>query len=93
MGSELGGLLVTMLVVALLIIGRKRLEHLDVDDLAMQLRNELKGRIPVYSAETTAGNEAEFIRDRLPRRFSAWLFLVFLGGLVTFGGLAWWLTR
>ena len=55
-----------------------------------QLGNELDGRIdrnrwirrrPVFSAETTHGKEAEFIRERLPRkaplaRFVVLLFLI-----------------
>ena len=64
-----------------------------------QLSNELDRRIdrerwvrrlPVYSAETVRGKEAEFIRERLPRkapraRFVLLLFLI--------GVLVWWLTR
>jgi|SRR5688572_3759642 len=67
--------------------------HLD------QLGNELDRRIdrerwmrrrPVFSAETIDGKEAEFIRDRLPRkapraRFVLLLFLI--------GVLAWWFAR
>ena len=68
-------------------------DHLD------QLGNELDLRIdrerwvrrlPVFSAQTIHGKEAEFIRDRLPRkapraRFVVLLFLV--------GVLAWWFAR
>ena len=47
-------------------------------------------RLPVFSAETVRGKEAEFIRERLPRkapraRFVLLLFLI--------GVLVWWLTR
>ena len=91
MGSELGGtLLLVVLVIVLLLLGRRRLEQLDPDGLAARLRHELDGRPPVYSAETTAGMEAEFIRDRLPKRFP---WLVLLGVLVFVGALAWWIAR
>lgn len=64
-----------------------------------QLANELDRRfdrarsirrLPVYSAETIHGKEAEFIRERLPRkapraRFVLLLFLI--------GVLAWWFAR
>jgi len=67
--------------------------HLD------QLGQELDGRIdrerwvrrlPAFSAETIRGKEAEFIRERLPRkapraRFVLLLFLI--------GVLAWWFAR
>ena len=47
-------------------------------------------RLPVFSAETIHGKEAEFIRDRLPRkaplaRFALLLFLI--------GVLTWWFAR
>ena len=53
-----------------------------------QLRNELKHRVPIYSAETTQRKEAEFIRDRLPKRFSR---RIVLAALVVLGAAAWWL--
>ena len=91
MGSDLGGILaLVLLVVVLLLLGRNRLEQLDPSGLARQLRHELDGRMPVYSAETTAGKEAEFIRDRLPKRVP---WLVFFGVLIVVGALVWWLTR
>ncbi len=46
--------------------------------------------MPVYSAETIQGREAEFIRDRLPEQLPA--LLVLLAVLVV-GAFAWWLTR
>jgi hypothetical protein len=92
MEASLGGtLLLIVLVVALLLIGKKRLDRLDASGLVTRLRHELDGRTPVYSAETTTGKEAEFIRDHLPQRFP---WLVLLAVLVVVGGaLAWWLTR
>ena len=70
-----------------------------VRDQLNQLGNELDRRfdrdrwvrrLPVFSAETVRGKEAEFIRERLPRkapraRFVLLLFLI--------GVLVWWLTR
>jgi hypothetical protein len=45
----------------------------------------------VYSAETTRGKEAEFIREHLPRRSPKTLpVLLALGA---FGAAVWWLTR
>jgi hypothetical protein len=102
MEADLSTLLPVLLLVAVLLLAKNRLRRLDAadlvrrlrreldaDDLAARLRRELDG-LPVYSAETTTGKEAEFIRDRLPRRFS-WLVLVAV--LVLVGALAWWLTR
>ena len=53
-------------------------------------RNRWLRRLPVFSAETVQGKEAEFIRDRLPRkapraRFVLLLFLI--------GVFAWWFAR
>jgi hypothetical protein len=103
MEADLGTLLPVLLLVAVLLLGKNRLRRLgagdlgtrlrhelDADDLAERLRGELLGRMPVYSAETTTGKEAEFIRDRLPRRFS---WPVMVAGVVLVGALAWWLTR
>ena len=94
--------LVLLAAIVLLIIGwrepppsfwRHVRGHLD------QLGNELDRRIdrerwirrlPVFSAETIHGKEAELIRDRLPRkapqaRFVLLLFLI--------GVFAWWFAR
>jgi hypothetical protein len=83
-------LLLGALVVALLTIGKKRLERLNASGLAQRLRRELEGRTPVYSAETTEAKEVELIRDRLPKRFPS---LIAAAVLVALGALAWWLTR
>jgi hypothetical protein len=91
MEANLGGtLLLAVLVVALLLIGKERLERLGASAAAARLRQELEGRTPVYSAETVTAREAEFIRDRLPRRFPWLVAFAVLAGL---GALAWWLTR
>jgi hypothetical protein len=46
--------------------------------------------MPVYSAETTNGKEAEFIRDRLPRRFPTVIAVVLA---VFLAAAAWWISR
>ena len=72
---------------------RQMRDHLD------QLGNELDGRIdrerwvrrrPIFSAETINAKEAEFIRERLPRKSprARFLLLLFLIGV-----LAWWFAR
>jgi hypothetical protein len=64
-----------------------------------QLGNELDRRVdrerwvrrlPIFSAETIRGKEAEFIRDRLPRKAPRARYLVLL---LLIGVLVWWLTR
>ena len=66
-----------------------------IEQLGLELdrrfdRNRLALRLKVYSAETIHGKEAEFIRQRLPRkapRARYVLLLLFVGVVV------WWLTR
>ena len=66
-----------------------------IDQLGHELdrhvdRNRWVLRLKVYSAETIHGKEAEFIRERLPRkapRARAVLLLLVVGVIV------WWLTR
>lgn len=79
-----------ILAVVALIFGTKRLSGSDDGSLRSHLRDELRGRMPVYSAETTDGKEAEFIRERLPKRFPALVLLVLV---LLFGAAVWWLTR
>ena len=62
------------------------------DSLLRQLEHELRARLPVFSAETVRGKEAEFIRERLPHKVPR-LLLTLLGGLVVVVTVAWWLTR
>ena len=81
--------LLIILVIVALIFGLRRLRAIDDDSIRSQLRREL-GSAPVYSAETTNGKEAEFIRDRLPKRFPT---LVILIAVVIFGAVVWWFTR
>jgi hypothetical protein len=81
--------LALLLVIVAMIFGTTRLKKTGEHFRRSQLRKEL-GRMPVYSAETTNGKEAEFIRDRLPKRFPIVIFAV---AVVVFGAVAWWLTR
>ena len=53
-----------------------------------RLGAELGAWLPVFSAETTRGTEAEFVRDRLPQRFPRWLVYLFALGVL--GTLLWW---
>ena len=81
--------LVLVLVIAALIFGANRHKTSDDDLFKSHLHKEFS-RMPVYSAETTSGKEAEFIRDRLPKRFP---IAIVLGVILIFGAVAWWLTR
>jgi hypothetical protein len=44
--------------------------------LGRRLGRVARFRLPVYSAETVQGKEAEFIRDRLPLKFPTLLFVI-----------------
>jgi hypothetical protein len=77
-----------VLVVVAAMLGSKRLRRM-TDSSWSSLRNELRNHIPVYSAETTNGKEAEFIRDRLPKRMAKVVLVL----IVVFGAVVWWLTR
>lgn len=73
--------------------GRQLRAHLD--QLGHELdrrvdRNRWRLRLPVFSAETIRGKEAEFIRERLPRKapYARFVVLLFLIGV-----LAWWFAR
>ena len=85
--------LVLVAVIALLILGWReppssfwRQLRGQLDQLGHELdrridRNRWLRRLPVFSAETIHGKEAEFIRERLPRkaplaRFVVLLFLI-----------------
>lgn len=73
----------------LLIRAARRLSQLGLrsDDL-VRLRDELQRHMPVYSAETVRGTEAEFIRDDLPKKLPIGAVIV---ALVVFVIVAWWL--
>jgi hypothetical protein len=81
--------LLIILVIVALVVGTRRLKVNRDDSLRSRLHQELS-RMPVYSAETTNGKEAEFIRDRLPKRFPTAIVLVVV---VISGAVVWWLTR
>jgi flagellar biogenesis protein FliO len=80
--------LLLLLIIVLIFSAR----HLDSEwpKLERALRDDLRGWMPVYSAETTDGKEAEFIRDRLPKKLPAMIVLL---AVIVFAALAWWLTR
>jgi len=66
-----------------------------IDQLGHELdrhvdRNRWALRLKVYSAETIHGKEAEFIRERLPRKAPRARYLLLL---LFIGVLLWWLTR
>ena len=71
MQPHLGIQVALVVLIALLLLARRHQRRLRVpaDQLFRELRDELYERMPVFSAETTRGTEAEFIRDRLPKRF------------------------
>jgi len=75
-------LLLIAVVVWLILALRTRGSHWQ------RLGAELEARLRVFSAETTRGTEAEFIRDRLPQRFPKWLTYLFVPGVL--GTLLWW---
>jgi len=56
------------------------------------LEHELRTCLPVFSAETLRGKEAEFIRERLPHKVPR-LLLILLGAFVVTVAIAWWITR
>jgi hypothetical protein len=85
-------LLAIILLIVLVVLAGRHLRSLrdPADALARELRDEIHRRMPVFSAETTRGTEAEFIRDRLPRRFP---FALAIAALVLFLAADWWLNR
>jgi len=81
----------TVLVILILLLGRHRMRTLGMRNNELnRLGAELRQRMPVYSAETTQGKEAEFIRDRLPKRFPYWLVLA---AVLAMGAALWWLSH
>jgi len=53
-------------------------------------RDHWARRLPVFSAQTVRGKEAEFLRDRLPRKLPRARFVVLL---FLIGVFAWWFAR
>jgi hypothetical protein len=76
-----------VVVIVALVFGTRRFTRLEDDMSRLQLHKDV-ARMPVYSAETTSGKEAEFIRDRLPRRIPKLLILALA---VILCAVAWWL--
>jgi hypothetical protein len=83
--------LVVTLLIAFLIIAVRALGNFGdmTGALTHELREKMFHRLPVYSAETTRGKEAEFIRDRLPRKLPIAVVIFF----ALYAAAAWWLTR
>jgi hypothetical protein len=87
-----------VVIAALIILSRREPPsfRLPLDGEFERLRNEVghgldrRARLPVFSAETLQGKEAEFIRERLPRRAPRALILL---ALLVVGVALWWLTR
>ena len=91
MSHQIIQLLALLLVTVLIIVAGRHLRRTNgIPDALTRLQAELQHRLPVYSAETIRHKEAEFIRDRLPKRFPTALVLALL---VLFAATAWWLTR
>lgn len=98
---SLENVLVIVAVVFLIFAGRSglagpfhqlRRELGELTPLRRRFERAVRFRLPVYSAETVRGNEAEFIRDRLPVKWSRTLLIM----LLTFAlvlAVMWWLTR
>ena len=84
--------LAIVLAIVVLVFGTRRLSHLRPRrDASRHLEEDLRRRMPVFSAETTGGKEAEFIRDRLPKRFP--YFVLFIAAALVVGAIMWWLKR
>lgn len=82
--SVLSQLLLIVVIVALLFWGRRN------HDQWQRLNRELQ-HTPLFSAETTNGREAEFIRDRLPKRPSWLLYGLAATLMVVVVVVRWWL--
>jgi hypothetical protein len=72
-----------VLAMVILVFGTRRLQNLSSDSKRLS-------RTPTYSAESTNGEEAEFIRDQLPRRIPTAVLVVCAAVLCA---AVWWLTR
>jgi hypothetical protein len=79
-----------LLTILVLVVAVRRWVRFEIQDQLPQLLRELTRHMPVYSAETTQGREAEFIRDRLPKRVPR---MFALAAILMSGLLVWWLSR
>ena len=86
--TDFAQLIAAAVTIALIVVAGHRYGSEWMNQLK-QLGDELLHRVPVYSAETIQRKEAEFIRDRLPKKFPLRLALLLL---MVFGAVAWWLT-
>ena len=80
-----------LLLILLAILANERFREIGeaVESLARELRAATH-HFRLYSAETARGREAEFIRDRLPKRLPK---SVLIAVLVLCIAATWWLTR
>ena len=60
--------------------------------LGRRLGRAARFRLPVYSAETVHGKEAEFVRDRLPVKWARTLLIMLLSFVLVLA-VMWLLTR
>lgn len=65
---SLSQLLMVLAIIVIILLGVRRR-----DGYWPQLVRELKTLFPVFSAETTKKQEAEFVRDSRPKRFPLWI--------------------
>ena len=92
MSHAIAQLLATLALIALIIVASPYLRRLggDIEAASARLNADLRRRLAVYSAETIRHEEAEFIRDKLPKRFPT---VVVVALCVLCAAAAWWLTR
>ena len=85
-------LLAFLLLLAVLVTASPYLRTLGggIEAGIARLNAELRHRLPLYSAETIRHKEAEFIRDKLPRRFPTALAIALC---VLCAAAVWLLTR
>ena len=86
--SELAQFSAAIITIALLVIVARR-HGSEWLHLMKQLGDELLQRVPVYSAETIRRKEAEFIRDRVPKKLPVRALLLFF---IVLAAIAWWVT-
>jgi Sec-independent protein translocase protein TatA len=91
MAHVLAQLFAVLLLIALVTLANERRREIGeaVEALARELRDATR-HFRLYSAETTRGREAEFIRDRLPKHLSTSVLIAFF---VLCSVAIWWLTR
>jgi len=84
-------LFAVLLLILLVILANERRREIGeaVEVLARELRDATR-YFRLYSAETTRGREAEFIRDRLPKRLSTSVLIAFF---MLCAAATWWFTR